>query len=148
MAQALVPVLVPLDFLCVVLEDRPEFADPALFPGAREVRVADFARLEEQIAVTRDDYLCIMTRGHQHDLLIQRQMLRTPARYIGVIGSARKAAAAAEKLRELGFSQSDLDRIVSPIGLPIGGTLRRKLPSPSPLSWFSTGQEGRRSELI
>ena len=120
-AQALVPVLVPLDFPCVVLEDRPEFADPALFPGAREVRVADFARLEEQITVTRDDYLCIMTRGHQHDLLIQRQMLRTPARYIGVIGSARKAAAAAEKLRELGFSQSDLDRIVSPIGLPIGG---------------------------
>ena len=45
MAQALVPVLVPLDFPCVVLEDRAEFADPVLFPGARAVRLVVRGRI-------------------------------------------------------------------------------------------------------
>jgi xanthine dehydrogenase accessory factor len=120
-SQALVPVLSPLDFPCIVVENRPEFADPTLFPQAREVRLADFARLDESVRLTDEDYVCIMTRGHKDDLLVQQQMLRTPAYYIGLIGSAQKAAASFDRLREMGFTQKDLDRIVTPIGLPIGG---------------------------
>ncbi|MEA4932302.1 MAG: XdhC family protein [Lawsonibacter sp.] len=121
MAQALVPVLAPLDFPCVVLEDRSEFSDPHLFPLARETRLIDFSNLLNQVSITRDDYVCIMTRGHQNDLLVQQQVLCTPARYIGLIGSTHKAAIAAELLRKMGFSERDLARIVNPIGLPIGG---------------------------
>ena len=92
-SQALVPVLAPLGFSCVVLEDRPEYADPARFPGARAVRLVDFSRLAEQLQITEEDYLCIMTRGHEHDLLVQQQVLASPARYIGLMGSRRKAEA-------------------------------------------------------
>lgn len=45
-----------------------------------------------------------MTRGHRDDLLIQAQALRTPARYIGVIGSARKKAGVFDQLRRQGFT--------------------------------------------
>ena len=119
--QALVPVLAPLNFPCVVLEDRQEFANPSLFPTAREVRLIDFSKLAEQLSVTKHDYVCIMTRGHQNDLLVQQQILHTPACYIGLIGSVRKAAVASASLRKMGFSEADLARIVTPIGLPIGG---------------------------
>lgn len=120
-AQALVPVLAPLDFPCVVVEDRAEFARRELFPTAREVRLTEFSDPSVYAAVTEDDYLCIMTRGHQNDLLVEEMALRTPARYIGLIGSARKSAAAFEALREKGFTDRELDRIVTPIGLPLGG---------------------------
>lgn len=120
-AQALVPVLAPLDFPCVVLEDRAEFADPALFPAARQVRLVDFGKLAQELELTPDDYVCIMTRGHKDDLLVQQQVLRMPAYYIGLIGSAKKSAVAFARLREMGFTPEELERITTPIGLPIGG---------------------------
>lgn len=120
-SQALVPVLTPLGFPCVVLEDRVEFADPKLFPGACRVQLMDMSHILERLTVTEDDYVCIMTRGHENDLLVEQQILRTPTRYLGVIGSARKMEIAFQQLREMGFQQQDLDRVVNPIGLPIGG---------------------------
>lgn len=120
-AQALVPVLYPLDFPCVVLENREEFASRELFPLAYKVKQIDFSNIPQEISITEHDYVCIMTRGHDYDLLVQQQVLCTPARYIGVIGSKRKAQYSFEMLQKCGFSQQALSRIVTPIGLPIGG---------------------------
>ena len=50
---------------------------------------------------------------------MQAQMLRTPAHYIGVIGSRRKTAGVFARLREEGFTDADLARITTPIGLDI-----------------------------
>ena len=44
-SQALVPVLADLGFRPVVYDDRPEFANPALFPGAERTLCGDFTRL-------------------------------------------------------------------------------------------------------
>ena len=120
-AQALVPVLLPLGFACTVLEDREEFAQKELFPQACDVRRIDFRRVLEEVVFTQADYICIMTRGHENDLLVQSQVLRTPARYIGVIGSRKKTAACFAALREQGFTDGDLARVVTPIGVPVGG---------------------------
>lgn len=120
-AQALVPVLTPVEFSCIVLEDREEFADPSLFPGIRETRLVDLNDFDVYRDITSADYVCVMTRGHKSDLLVMQQALRTPARYIGVIGSARKITTSFENLRGMGFGEKDLARIVTPIGLPIGG---------------------------
>ncbi len=118
-ALALVPVLARLGFRAVVLDDRPDFADPARFPEAFAVRVADFARLNDLPIGARDDVV-IMTRGHQHDQEVLSQMLRTPARYIGMMGSKAKRAFVYASLREQGFSEADIARVHSPVGLPIG----------------------------
>ena len=61
-----------------------------------------------------------MTRGHKDDMLIQRQVMRSPVRYIGVIGSAKKQRTVKEKILELGYAESEFDKVVSPIGLDIG----------------------------
>ena len=81
----------------------------------------NIVRIRQELDITTDDYVCIMTRGHQNDLLVQQQVLHTPARYIGLIGSTRKSAAAFASLRRMGYSEQQLRRIVTPIGLPIGG---------------------------
>ena len=119
-AQELVPVLAHVGFRCVALDDRPEFARKELFPDAEEVILCDFEHLSKSISVTEEDYVCVMTRGHAFDAVVQAQMLMTDACYIGVIGSARKKAGVYQRLKEeYGFADEVFARITSPIGLPI-----------------------------
>lgn len=118
-AQALVPVLASVDFRCVVLEDRVEFCNPALFPGAEEVRRINMKRIGDFVQVGPEDFICIMTRGHADDFTSEVFALRTPARYIGLMGSRTKVAFVHEKLREAGFTDADLARVTTPIGLDI-----------------------------
>lgn len=118
-AQALVPVLAGVGFRCVVMDDREEFTRRELFPAAEEVKLIDFRNIAASADITAEDYVCVMTRGHAYDTVVQAQMLRTPACYIGVIGSRAKIAAVREILRGEGFDESDFKRITTPIGLDI-----------------------------
>lgn len=118
--QELVPVLTHVGFRCVALDDRPEFACRALFPDAEEVMVIDMNDVAKYAPIGPEDYVCVMTRGHAFDTLIQAQVLKTPACYIGVIGSQAKKAGVFETLHAMGFTQADTNRITTPIGLKIG----------------------------
>ena len=119
-AQALAPALLAADFPCVVLDDRPDFLRPELFGGAATRRI-DPEDVSDVIAeLDENDYVCIMTRGHKDDMNIQRQIMRSPVRYIGVIGSARKQRAVKEQILALGYAEAEFDKVVSPIGLDIG----------------------------
>ena len=119
-AQELVPVLSHVGFRCVALDDRPEFARRELFPSAEEVLLIDFTRIADFIRLGEEDYACVMTRGHAFDAVVQAQLLKTPACYIGVIGSKHKKAGVFQRLREeYGFTDEDFARITTPIGLSI-----------------------------
>ncbi len=117
-AQALVPLLARAEFSVVVLDDRPEFANAALFPDAMAAQLVDFERLEG-MEINAHDYVVIMTRGHSYDQVVLGQMLKTPAQYIGMMGSRGKRAHIYANLLGQGHSQADIDRVHSPIGLPI-----------------------------
>lgn len=118
-AQELEPVLTHIGFRCTVMDDRPEFAKRELFPSAEQVLLIDFTRISDFVAVGAEDYVCIMTRGHAFDSVVQAQMLRTDACYIGVIGSKHKTAGVQAQLREQGFTDADFARVTTPIGLAI-----------------------------
>ncbi len=119
--QALVPALAAVGFAPIVLDDREEFVNPDLFPGAYAVCLCDLGDIVATVTITDRDYVCVMTRGHANDLEVQAQALKTPARYIGVIGSKKKTKIVRNRLLERGFTEEDLDRITAPIGLNIGG---------------------------
>jgi len=119
-AQALVPMLAAVDFRCIVIEDREEFCQKALFPKAQDVRFIREEEWKTELCVNSNDYICIMTRGHKNDLACQAFALETQASYIGVIGSRRKIEAVNTQLRAMGFDDAQLARIVTPIGLEIG----------------------------
>ncbi len=47
-------------------------------------------------------------------------LLRSPARFVGVMGSARHVGPHVERLREMGFAEKDVRRIRTPVGIDIG----------------------------
>ena len=118
-AQELVPVLEHVGFRCIAMDDRPEFANEALFPKAEKVMLIDFTKIADYVEIAENDYVCVMTRGHAYDTIVQAQVLKTPACYIGVIGSKAKKAGVYQQLYSMGFCEADTDRITSPVGLTI-----------------------------
>jgi xanthine dehydrogenase accessory factor len=119
-AQELVPVLSHVEFETVVFEDRENFARKSLFKGVSDVILGDFSRFSDYIEVKPEDYIIIMTRGHQADYTVLGQALRTQASYIGCIGSSRKTEAIKKRLiEEEGIEKEAFQRLFSPIGLEI-----------------------------
>lgn len=101
-----------------VVDDRSEFADAQRHPRAERVLVCDFSDVSAA-AVSPGDYVVIATRGHQHDALIASQVAPLHPRFIGMLGSRRKAALTAQALRGWGVDNDAVDRIVCPVGLDI-----------------------------
>jgi len=110
-----------VDFRTLVFDDRNEFANVENFPAADGVYVCDdFRQVFDDFDIPAGSYIVIVTRGHHHDKDVLAQALRSEAAYIGMIGSRRKKEAVYRALTEGGFSQTDLQRVHCPIGLPIG----------------------------
>ncbi len=119
-AQALAPVAAAVGFDVVVLDDRPEFAVAERFPAAlRVARLESFDEAFTGLDITPRSFIVIVTRGHGHDYSVLGQALRTPAGYIGLMGSKSKREKIFQALRADGFSTEDLERVFSPIGIAI-----------------------------
>lgn len=118
-SQELVPVLAHIGFRPLVFEDREQFTDISLFPGAFGCVLGDFKDIGKTALIRPEDYVVIMTRGHQADYEVLEQALRTKATYVGVIGSKHKMAATRERLLAAGIPEDQLCRIHNPIGMAI-----------------------------
>jgi xanthine dehydrogenase accessory factor len=106
-------------FRVTVVDARAEWATAARFPGCEVLRVdpADHARM---LAGGEHDYFCVTTHDHPLDQAVVEALLNKPAAYLGVIGSRRKAERFRMRLKAAGAGDAALDRIRSPMGLPIG----------------------------
>lgn len=118
-AKALCEALSRVAFPVVVLEDRPEFLTPDRFPDAKDRRLVDFSDLSG-LTLSKEDLVVVMTRGHQSDFAVLRQVLPTPAGYVGCMGSRAKVAITRQRLLDAGIPLARVDSLKSPIGLPIG----------------------------
>jgi len=107
-------------FRTTVIDDRAEFANTPRFPQADQVLVAAVDDAFDELAIGDGAYVVAITRGHVMDEDVVARALRTPATYIGMIGSKRKVAAIRQRLRRRGFTDADLARLHAPIGIDIG----------------------------
>ena len=110
-----------LGFRTVVIDPRTAFATAERFADADEL---DARWPEEALADRRLDegsYLATLAHDQKIDLPALAAALRSPARYIGALGSKRTHARRVAALQELGFDANDIARIRSPIGLDLGG---------------------------
>lgn len=112
-------------FECLVVDDRPEFRQPGLFPeGARIAEVGrDYREPFLDPVRRRDLYVAVVTRCWETDTAALAGVLRQDPpglRYLGLMGSRRKVARVREEVEALGFDLAARD-LKAPIGLPIGG---------------------------
>jgi xanthine dehydrogenase accessory factor len=120
-AQALAPMARLAGLDPVVVDTRPAFATAARFGDVPIV----CDRAEPALARLRlDRWTAVVTLTHRPELDDQALAagLRSPAFYVGALGSRKTQAARRERLRGLGFADAELDRIHGPVGLAIGAS--------------------------
>ena len=108
-------------FRVMVTDDRREFADKERFPMADQVSVAPYDRSLEAFTITPNTAIVVATRGHRYDDTALASAARSPARYVGLIGSKRKTILIYEHLLKSGVPLERVKSIHAPIGLDIGG---------------------------
>jgi xanthine dehydrogenase accessory factor len=143
-------------FDVIVTDDRESYANRERFPAAREVVAEDFDRAMERLNPGESAFVVIVTRGHHDDMRVLRRAVQTRARYIGMVGSKRKAITVYRALVEEGLKPELFDRVYSPVGLDIGANtpeeiavsimaeiiaIRRGAERALPhMSWFQSGR--------
>lgn len=104
-----------------LIDDRPEVASAARFPGARRRLIVPIERDPfVDLSITRWDCIALVSRTYEYDERCLEAALRTPARYIGMMGSARKVGGTLAKLESRGLPVRGNPRLRIPIGLDIG----------------------------
>lgn len=119
-AQAVAPMAIQLDFSVTVFDDRPALANPAFFPSGVSLRADTWERLLETPPPGAPSFGLIVTRGHRHDALVLREWIHRPFRFIGMIGSKRKARTIFEHFTEERLATAEeLARVACPVGIKI-----------------------------
>ena len=114
-ARALRSLAAPLGYRTILVEARQErvTTQDARAAGGAASSLNDL--LDDRTALVFTDHDAPGVAG------MLGAALRSPARFIGVMGSRRHVAPYLEDLRAMGFSDGDLARIRSPLGLDLGG---------------------------
>ncbi len=120
-AVALVPLAKTLGYRTIVADGRPAFLTRERFSDADELIVAWPEEAFERIGLDASCYVCILSHDPKFDEPALQIALRSPARYIGAIGSRKTQASRRERLREAGFTEQEIARVHGPIGLELGG---------------------------
>ncbi|MBS1149527.1 MAG: Xanthine and dehydrogenase maturation factor, XdhC/CoxF family [Myxococcaceae bacterium] len=105
-------------FKVEVIDERPEWAQPARFTDVK-LTVRHPAEVARELPGGPDCFFCITTHDHPLDQACLEALLRKPAAYLGVIGSRRKAERFKLRLRAAGFTEAELEQVKSPMGVPI-----------------------------
>jgi xanthine dehydrogenase accessory factor len=106
-------------FRVVAVDDRPAYANKERFPDAEECHVEDPADMVAHLNLNSASFAVIACRGHLEDQRVLKEVLQTSAGYVGMIGSRKKTKTVFANLVKEGVAEQSLQRIHSPIGLPI-----------------------------
>src|SRR5712692_2011116 len=132
-------------FRVVVVDDRPEFADPARFPDRMAVWAATAQEAVARAVITGADAIVIATRGHRHDAVILERVAASPAGYVGLLGSRRKRAVITKALIAAGIPAQVLARVRVPVGRAIGAVTPEEIAVSvvaELIAWRRNGERG------
>ena len=145
-------------FDVIITDDRDTYANKERYPEASQVIAEDFDQAMARLVPNEASYIVIVTRGHRDDMRVLRWAVQTKAKYIGMVGSKRKAITVFRELVKEGLKPESFERVHSPVGLDIGAItpeeiavsitaeligIRRKVERPLPhMSWFHKYKPG------
>lgn len=120
-AAALVSMARLLGYRTIVADGRESFVTRERFPDADELIVAWPDEAFSRIGIDAATYVCILSHDPKFDEPALEIALRSPAAYVGAIGSRKTAHSRRERLRAMGFTEAEVGRLRGPIGLDLGG---------------------------
>lgn len=118
-AQALVPLALPLGLDPIIVDPRLALATEDRFPAGRRVTEWPDEALEA-LGLDARSAVVALTHDPKLDDPALDAALRSEAFYIGALGSRKSHAARRERLTALGHDAATLARIRGPVGLAIG----------------------------
>ena len=119
LSQYLAQIAIGLDYQVTVCDPREEYTDTWDVPGVTLVRTmpddtVQAMHLDERCAVVA------LTHDPKLDDLALMEALKSPAFYVGALGSRANNAKRRERLREFDLTAEEIARLHGPIGLYIG----------------------------
>jgi xanthine dehydrogenase accessory factor len=127
LGRALARVAAAAGFRVTVADDRPDFARADRIPGAAEVLALPWEEAFRRVPADDATYVVIVTRTCALDERCLAWALRTPARYVGMIGSRRKAERARRAAAGAGVPEEAFGRLHAPVGLDIGARTHEEI---------------------
>lgn len=119
LSQYLCQMALAADYQIVVIDPRDEFAEGMQFPGVEFSRgMPD----DELIRLGIDNHTAIVALTHDPKLddMALLEALKSPAFYIGALGSRANTAKRKERLKLFDLSDDEIARLYGPVGLFIG----------------------------
>jgi len=118
-AQALAPLARIAGYEVTIVDPRKAWATPERFP---DITIVDLWPDEGLEALALDHRTAVITLTHDPKLddPALQIALRSPAFYVGSLGSKRTHAKRVARLEEAGFTAAEIARIHAPLGLAIG----------------------------
>jgi len=120
-ATALVRLAKPLGFRTVVADAREAFVNRERFPDADELVIGWPDDVFDKFGIDAATCIVLLTHDPKFDEPAVDRALRSPAAYVGVIGSRKTQQLRRERLAKAGFSEAEIARLKGPIGLDLGG---------------------------
>jgi xanthine dehydrogenase accessory factor len=119
-AMSLVSFARELGMRTVIVDGRERMATRERFPRADEIHVGMPSEFAERLPATSRTYVVLLAHDYKYELPVLRVVLRSEAGYVGMLGSRRRGDTIRGMLAEEGFTEAELRRLHSPIGLTIG----------------------------
>lgn len=108
-------------FHVIAVDYDPAYLNEDRFPDVERILLhgGDFDELAN-MPVRKDDYVCVLTRGHMFDPQGCIWACENDVHYVGMMGCAGKNSTVHDLVIDAGISEEDWDRIKRPIGLKFG----------------------------
>jgi xanthine dehydrogenase accessory factor len=117
---ALSEMMTKMDFHVSLIDDRPQLNTIEKNKFADEIAVVDsYENIGGRVEPNEHAYVVVMTLGYKTDSVVIRQLINKDFKYFGVLGSKAKMTTLFRELLDEGYSTERLDKIRTPIGLPI-----------------------------
>jgi xanthine dehydrogenase accessory factor len=121
-AESLCALAEPLGWRTVVTDTRARLATRERIPSADELTVGWPDEVLDRIGLDQDSAVVVLTHDEKLDTPALLTALRSPAFYVGALGSRRAQASRRERLLQEGLDEGDLERLSGPSGLDLGAS--------------------------
>lgn len=119
-AAPLVTLAKALGYYTIVIDPRKAFATRERFPHVDELIVEWPSDALERLRPDEGTYVAALSHDEKLDNPALAVALKSPARYVGVLGTRKNIGKRLDALRELGVPEQQLGRLHAPIGMSLG----------------------------